>query len=65
MHIHLDSQSSFSVEYKKDLLQGVTVLTGKGWVDAENEKMDVQLIPYYSWSHRDISPMSVWLYEGK
>lgn len=65
MDIHLDTNTSFKSEYKKDLLHGVTVLSGKGWVNTENEKMDVQLIPYYSWSHRDISPMSVWLYEGK
>ncbi|WPP51667.1 glycoside hydrolase family 127 protein [Catalinimonas niigatensis] len=61
MDLHLDSQSPMKANYKKDLLNGVTVLQGRGWVESPNKKMNVQLIPYYAWSHRDISPMSVWL----
>ncbi|MEQ9437406.1 MAG: glycoside hydrolase family 127 protein [Cyclobacteriaceae bacterium] len=60
LDLHLDTQS-LKAEYQDDLLEGVTVLKGQGWTNSPGKTMPVQLIPYYAWSHRDISPMSVWL----
>ncbi|MDH3242987.1 MAG: glycoside hydrolase family 127 protein [Saprospiraceae bacterium] len=54
---------SFTATFDPSLLRGVTVLQGKGKVKEGGRKIDVRLIPYYSWSHRDIGPMAVWLGE--
>jgi len=51
--------SSLVAEYQENFLNGVTVLKGSGSVG--NKNIPVKLIPYYSWSHRNISPMAVWL----
>ena len=47
---------SFEVEYLPELLGGITTITGK---DAEGEMLVA--IPYYSWSHRGVGEMAVWL----
>ncbi len=52
---------SLKAEYQANFLNGVTVLKGTGSIN--KEKVPVKLIPYYSWSHREISPMAVWLGE--
>ncbi len=59
--IHLDKKTPLQAEYRAGLLEGITVLKGKGWVKSPDEPIQVQLIPYYAWNHRDISPMAVWL----
>lgn len=63
--------------YKNDFLGGVTVLKGKAlsienktdwntslYQEAKaspSKPVDIQLIPYYSWSNRGVSEMAVWL----
>ena len=62
--------------YRADLLGGVTVLEGRAmayeseeWADhlhrelraTELEGFDLQLIPYYAWSNRGESQMTVWM----
>jgi DUF1680 family protein len=42
-------------QYRKDLLGGITVFTGR--VAAS----DFTAVPYYSWANRGKSPMAVWL----
>ncbi len=54
-----DESETFTAEFKPDLLNGVTVLDGNGL--ANNKEIPVRLIPYYAWSHRDITPMTVWI----
>lgn len=61
---------------KTDLLGGVVVLQGKAfskstepWTNSlyrevksdQMQLIDIQLIPYYAWSNRGVSEMSVWL----
>jgi hypothetical protein len=59
LDISIDGAESFSSEFKEELINGVTVLNGKGNVD--NKEVPVRLVPYYAWGHRDLGPMSVWL----
>jgi DUF1680 family protein len=54
--------SSFTVEYRENLLNGVNVIKGKGM--AGDKEVPVQLIPYNVWNHREISPMAVWINES-
>lgn len=63
--LSINIKKSFKANFQPDLLNGVTVLTGKGSIISDNKskKVPIQLIPYYAWSHRDISPMAVWLGE--
>ncbi len=67
MDIRLDNPASLRPEFKKGLLEGVTVLDGKGWITDGNQKKEkvIQLIPYYSWNHRKIGEMTVWFLDGK
>jgi DUF1680 family protein len=65
-----------TAHYRKDLLGGVTVLEGRGYVvegrpwgqalyrpisPNEPKPIDLRLIPYYAWGNRGQSEMSVWL----
>jgi len=47
-------------EYRKDLLGGVTVITGDV-SDETGGKRELLAIPYYAWSHRGPGEMAVWL----
>src|SRR5690606_27298078 len=62
LNLHIDESAPMKATFKKDLLHGVTVLTGKGWTGNGTAKKEqtVQLIPYCVWNHRDISEMTVW-----
>ena len=62
LDLHMDESTPIEATFQKDLLHGVTVLTGKGWTGSDNAKKEqtVQLIPYCVWNHRDISEMAVW-----
>lgn len=74
--VMLPDSVKFKPVYKKDLLGGVMVLQGKAfskptrpWTKSlykevkpgQMKLIDIQLIPYYAWSNRGISEMSVWL----
>ncbi|MEE2772281.1 MAG: beta-L-arabinofuranosidase domain-containing protein, partial [Bacteroidota bacterium] len=49
--LQITPQTNFSVQFQKDLLQGVNTLKFD----------DFKAIPYYSWSNRGIGKMKVWL----
>ncbi|MBB6003741.1 glycoside hydrolase family 127 protein [Arcicella rosea] len=63
LDISLNEQAPLTAEYQKDLLNGVTVLKGKGWINTNEGKqaVPIQMVPYVVWGHRDIKPMAVWL----
>ncbi|CAM4121901.1 glycoside hydrolase family 127 protein [Lederbergia lenta] len=74
--ISLATNSALSVAYEKDLLEGVTVITGEGLRIKEIEsdqlyftgeiemvRSEVKAIPYFSWSNRKPGEMSVWIRE--
>lgn len=67
LDLELNSRKELKATYDADLLQGVSVLTGQGRImdGGKKKKIPVKLIPYYAWSHRDISPMAVWLGNGR
>jgi len=59
--IVLARDPKFAVEHRKDLLGGVTVVTG---VAADGRK--ITAVPYYAWDHRAPGEMIVWpRQEGK
>jgi len=47
-------------EYRKDMLGGITVITG----ELHNGK-PFTAIPYYAWAHRGQGEMAVWLKRQK
>lgn len=58
----------FRTEHHPDLLNGVTVITGRARVAKRTEDGDIALgdrktftaIPYYAWAHRGRAAMTVW-----
>ncbi len=56
----IPDDAKFQAEYKKDLLNGVTIITGDV-LDASGSKRKLTAIPYYAWSHRGPGEMAVWL----
>ena len=50
----------FQTEFKKDMFNGVTVITGD-ILDESGNKRTLTAIPYYAWSHRGPGEMAVWL----
>ena len=45
-------------EYMENLLNGVTVISGQL---PDSAKREFTAIPYYSWAHREVGEMAVWL----
>jgi len=67
-------------EFEKNLLGGVTVLNGQAWAVQEKSwegmlyrerknqarrNVNIRLIPYYAWSNRGVSEMTVWMPLGQ
>ncbi len=65
LNLSILENKKFKAKFKPTLLEGVTTLKGKGLrtIDGQSKKVGLTLIPYYAWSHRAISPMTVWLGE--
>jgi DUF1680 family protein len=69
LNLLLDKNTGLSAEYKQDLLNGVTVISGnatglyrkKDGKPVEMRKQSFIAIPYYSWAHRGQGEMTVWL----
>jgi DUF1680 family protein len=74
--VRVPLDGDFHPVYRPDLLDGVVTLEGELWIEAipeydgplyssfepaEMTKVRSQLIPYYGWSNRGESEMSVWL----
>ncbi len=64
--IVIDQQTPFSASFDSELLRGVNVLKGTGTAVSGDgrQPLEVQLIPYYAWSHRGTGAMSVWFERG-
>ncbi|MBN2000680.1 glycoside hydrolase family 127 protein [candidate division KSB1 bacterium] len=52
--------ADLAAEYRKDLLNGVTVITGN-IMEKSGKTRKLLAIPYYAWSHRGPGEMAVWL----
>jgi hypothetical protein len=52
----LNDDAVLKTEYRKDLLNGVTVIKSKA-----GKGDDITAIPYYAWAHRGPGEMNVWL----
>jgi DUF1680 family protein len=57
----LPDDSELQAEFKPDLLQGVTIVTGMA-ADKAGRRRNLVAIPYYAWSHRGVGEMAVWLH---
>lgn len=64
----IDTTTYFKAVYKKELLNGVTVISGKGTplsiVDGKLEPgnpVDFTAIPYFAWANRGSGEMAVWM----
>ncbi len=56
----IPDNAEFKTEYRKDLFNGVVVITGN-ITDQSGEERKLTAIPYYAWSHRGPGEMAVWL----
>ncbi len=58
-------EASFRPEFRADLLGGVVILKGaariKSVKDEAAKKIELQAIPYYSWTNRETGAMAVWI----
>ncbi|MES2794315.1 MAG: beta-L-arabinofuranosidase domain-containing protein [Bacteroidota bacterium] len=59
--LSIDQSSSWIPDYQAQFLNGVTILKGKGYDKLNQKPTNITLVPYVVWSHREISPMAVWL----
>lgn len=69
LNLMLPDDVPLTAEFRKDLLNGITVVRGKaktverkadGSLELKDE-VDLMAIPYYAWAHRGQTPMTVWL----
>jgi DUF1680 family protein len=74
LNLFVPEDTKFTAEHKGNMLNGVTVITGKafGLYKSENDgsvekkEQELLMIPYYAWAHRGQGEMIVWLpYEEK
>lgn len=56
----IPGDAELKTEYRKDLFNGVTVITGNV-LDRSGKERKLLAIPYYAWSHRGPGEMAVWL----
>lgn len=50
LNLYLPDDLALSAEHRDDLLGGLTVISGEGFM----------AIPYYAWAHRGVGEMAVW-----
>jgi uncharacterized protein len=67
----LTKDAHLKAEFRQDLLNGVTVVTGKGIYipeggaeNATEKPVEFTAIPYYAWAHRGQGQMIVWMQDG-
>jgi DUF1680 family protein len=60
LDIVIPDDALFQAEFRKDLLNGIIVITGTV-LDKSGNKRKLSVIPYYAWSHRGPGEMAVWL----
>ena len=56
----IPDNAGLKTEYRKDLFNGVIVITGNV-TDKAGKERKLLAIPYYAWSHRGPGEMAVWL----
>ncbi|MGB2822698.1 MAG: beta-L-arabinofuranosidase domain-containing protein [Phycisphaerae bacterium] len=64
--LYLPRDAKLTAEFRKDLLGGVTVITGRARRQVEEDRVeDVEItaVPYYAWDHRTPGEMAVWIAE--
>ena len=60
----LPDKAPLKAEYRKDMLNGIVVVSGKALTlssDGKSVQHDFVAIPYYAWSNRGEGEMTVWL----
>ncbi|MFH1718804.1 MAG: glycoside hydrolase family 127 protein, partial [Planctomycetota bacterium] len=73
LNLVIDDDAELTAEFRPDLLNGVTVITGKAQVAKRTTEGDIvaaslgdrgerhfTAIPYYAWAHRGKGQMNVW-----
>jgi len=60
----LAPKANLKAEHRKDLLGGLTVITGSA-LDDKKSAVAMTAIPYYAWANRDKGAMTVWLKEAQ
>jgi hypothetical protein len=65
-NIILPDDAPLQAEHRSEMLNGVTVISGKAWGLYEDKPQEQEFlaIPYYAWSHRGQGEMAVWLPRG-
>jgi DUF1680 family protein len=67
LNLLLPDDTSLRADYRKDMLNGVVVVSGKASVlskdgkSVDRQEHDFVAIPYYAWSNRGEGEMAVWL----
>jgi hypothetical protein len=56
----LPRSATLAAEYRPDLLHGVSVIRGQG-LDENAKPFELTAIPYFAWTNRGKSPMTVWI----
>jgi DUF1680 family protein len=73
--LRLDPAAGLAADHRPGLLEGVTVVTGRGRIARHEPRpwpyegrdttaetpVDVTAVPYFAWANRGIGPMRVWL----
>ncbi|MHA2397378.1 MAG: glycoside hydrolase family 127 protein [Promethearchaeota archaeon] len=74
LNLHFKDIADYESEFRRDLLNGITTITGSAYYYKKDKEMsslekrdqNFLAIPYYSWSNRDRSEMTLWVErEGK
>ncbi len=68
LNMVISDETKFKTKHRPDLLNGVTVITGKSRLAKRSvdggtvlaDHLTFTAIPYYAWAHRGQSPMTVW-----
>jgi DUF1680 family protein len=60
LDLAIPDNAELKTEYRKDLFNGVIVITGNV-TDKAGKERKLTAIPYYAWSHRGPGEMAVWL----
>jgi hypothetical protein len=59
LELSLTGDSPLTAEFRPDLLHGVAVVKGRGFLSAA--PVEFTAIPYFAWAHRGKGQMAVWL----
>ena len=73
LNLRIEPSSEFKTEHRKDLLGGVTVITGQAMevsrgadkVSVVEKKIPLVAVPYYARANRDNTSMVVWMLDDK